>query len=194
MRSGVCERTSQETIVRVELNLDDSGNREIETGLPMLDHLLAQLAFHSGCDLRIAARSLDAIEHHLIEDVAIVLGRAIDSALAERRGIVRYGSATIPMDDALVRAAVDLGGRAFARIDVRLAQPRVEGLDVVMIPHFFTSLASSARLTLHVDLLAGNDPHHCIEACFKAVARAFSRAWCLEASPDGAVPSTKGIL
>jgi imidazoleglycerol-phosphate dehydratase len=194
MRSGACERASDETIVRVEVELDGSGNRAIETGLPMLDHMLAQLAFHSGCDLRVAARSLDRIEHHVVEDVAIVLGRAIDEALSERRGIARYGCATIPMDDALARAAIDLGGRAFTRVDLPLSQARVEGLDVVLVPHFFASLASAARLTLHVDLLAGSDPHHAIEACFKAVARALRTAWKLEAAASSAVPSTKGVL
>jgi imidazoleglycerol-phosphate dehydratase len=159
----------------------------------MFDHLLSQFAFHSQCNLEIAARSRDGIEHHLIEDVGLVLGDALAKGLGERRGIARYGDALIPMDDALARAAVDFGGRPFARVGLDLAAERVEGLDVAMVPHFFSSLAWTAGITLHLDLLVGSDPHHAIEACFKAFARASTTAW---SQTTGAmeIPSTKGVL
>jgi imidazoleglycerol phosphate dehydratase HisB len=194
VRSGSCERVSSETSVAATIELDGCGRREISTGLLMLDHLLAQFAFHSRCNLDIAVRSLDGIEHHLIEDVALALGEALAAALSERRGIARYGCALIPMDDALVRAAVDFGGRPFARVGLDLAARRVEGLEVAMIPHFFSSLAWKAGITLHLDLLVGSDPHHAIEACFKAFARASTAAWSQTASDAAALPSTKGIL
>jgi imidazoleglycerol-phosphate dehydratase len=193
MRSGICERTTNETVIRVAIELDGSGKREIATGMPMFDHLLAQLAFHSGCDLEISARSLDAIEHHLIEDTALALGEGLDRALGDRRGIARYGSALIPMDDALARAAVDVGGRPFSRIGLELQERRLEGLDVVMVPHFFRSLTTTSRITLHLDLLAGTDPHHAIESCFKAFARALSVAW-NATSGAAVIPSTKGVI
>jgi imidazoleglycerol-phosphate dehydratase len=193
MRSGVCERVTNETEIRVAIDLDGSGRREIATGMPMFDHLLAQLGFHSGCDLEIAASSLDAIEHHLIEDTALAVGEALDRALGDRRGITRYGAALIPMDDALARAAVDIGGRPFSRVGLELHERRLEGLDVVMVPHFFRSLTTKSGITLHLDLLAGTDPHHAIEACFKAFARALAIAWS-PASDIAAVRSTKGVI
>jgi imidazoleglycerol phosphate dehydratase HisB len=180
-------------MVAITIELDGCGRLEISTGLPMLDHLLAQFAFHSRCDLEISARSLDGIEHHLIEDIALVLGEALAAALGERRGITRYGWALIPMDDALACAAVDFGGRPFARVRLDVVAQRVEGLEVEMIPHFFSSLARKAGVTLHLDLLAGSDPHHAVEACFKAFARASASAWdqACDAAP---IPSTKGVL
>ncbi len=176
------------------IDLDGSGRREIATGLPMLDHLLAQFAFHSRSDLRVSAESLDRIEHHVVEDVALALGVALAVALGDRHGIARYGWALVPMDDALVRAAIDLGGRPFARVELPLQAERVEGLEVAMVPHFFRSFASKAGVTLHVDLLAGSDPHHAIEAGFKALARAASAAWLQIALDTDAIPSTKGVI
>jgi imidazoleglycerol-phosphate dehydratase / histidinol-phosphatase len=194
VRSAQRERFSSETKVTVGIELDGSGFRKVLTGLPMLDHLLSQFAFHSGCDLEIAAQSLDAIEHHVIEDVAIVLGEAIGEALGDRYGIARYGWALIPMDDALARAAVDLGGRAFSKVALEVAVEKVEGLESQMVSHFFRSLATKAGITLHVDLLAGSDPHHAFEAAFKAFAWAAKRAWNTAASDEAAIASTKGIL
>jgi imidazoleglycerol-phosphate dehydratase len=194
VRSGVSERTTTETNVAVTIELDGSGRRDIATGVRMLDHLLEQLAFHSRCNLRISARSLDDIQHHLVEDVALALGEAIAVALGERRGIERYGSALIPMDDALARVAIDLSGRPFARIDLALGVERIEGLDCVLIAHFFRSLASKSGMTLHVDLLCAADPHHAVEASFKAFARALAVAWSTTAAGRESIPSTKGTL
>ncbi len=194
MRSGTCERVSGETIVSVTAGLDGAGRREISTGIPMYDHLLAQFAFHSGCDLEISARSLDAIAHHVIEDVALVLGDALSRALGERRGIARYGWCLLPMDDALARVAVDLGGRPYSRTELGVSAPYVEELEVAMIPHFFSSISWRAGMTVHVDLLAGSDPHHKIEACFKGFGRACAAAWAPVAAQSATIPSTKGVI
>jgi imidazoleglycerol-phosphate dehydratase len=176
VRRGSYERATTETVVRVTVDLDGGENDAIATGLRMFDHLLAQLAFHAGFALQIETRSLDGIAHHAIEDTAIALGRALAEALGDRGGIERFGSALIPMDDALARAAIDTGGRSFARIDIGVGVERVEGMEVAMVAHFFRSFAANAGITLHLDLLAVEDPHHGIEATFKACARALARA------------------
>jgi imidazoleglycerol phosphate dehydratase HisB len=193
MRSSAIERETRETRIRVVLELDTPREPEIQTGNRMFDHLLAQWAFHARAGLTVEAASVDGIVHHLVEDVAIVLGRALSGALRERHGIERYASETLPMDDALVRCAIDLGGRSFARIDLGLECESVEDLASELIPHFFTSLASNAFITLHLERLAGNDTHHIAEAAFKAFARSCRAAW---ATSDTAqiVPSTKGVL
>ena len=193
MRSASRLRQTTETSVRVALALDGEPKVRIETGIVMLDHLLAQFAFHARASLEIEARSLDAIRHHLIEDVAIVLGLAIDEALGDRSRIARYGEVTLPMDDALVRVALDLGGRIFARTALDLRVERIEDLETVMIAHVVGSLAANARVTVHVDRLAGDDPHHLAEAAFKALGRACAQAWSLDPRFDG-VASTKGTL
>jgi imidazoleglycerol-phosphate dehydratase len=191
MRKGSYERVSLETEVAAEVEL--TGELiSISTGLRMFDHLLGQLALHSGLGLQIEARSLDGIDHHLIEDTGIAVGRAIADALSDRTGIARYGNAIVPMDDALVRAVIDVGGRSYARINLPIAAKRIEGLEVAMIAHFFRSLSSNALVTLHVDLLAGEDPHHCIEAAFKAVAEAVAGA--CRPYNRGRVLTTKGIF
>jgi imidazoleglycerol-phosphate dehydratase len=192
MRSGSCERTTAETSVAVRIGLDGPSTPAITTGLRMFDHLLAQLAFHSGFAVIIDAASLDGIEHHLIEDTGIAIGRALGDALGDRSGIERYGSVLLPMDDALVRVAIDLGGRFFARIELPIGAECIEGMEVAMVPHFLRSLAVNAAMTVHLDLLAGDDPHHCVEAAFKAYARALATA-CARRS-DVRVPSTKGML
>ncbi len=179
--------------MRVALALDGEPKVRIETGLLMLDHLLAQFAFHARAGLEIEARSLDAIRHHLIEDVAIVLGSALDEALGDRSQIARYGEVTLPMDDALVRVTVDLGGRIYARTALDLRVERIEDLETVMIAHIVGSFAANARATIHVDRLAGDDPHHLVEAAFKGLGRACARGWALDPRFDG-VASTKGVL
>ena len=143
--------------------------------------------------LEIEARSLDGIRHHVIEDVAIALGQSIDEALGTRAGIVRYGECTLPMDDALVRAAVDFGGRIYARTALDLRVERIEDLECVMIAHVFGSIAANARATIHIDRLAGEDPHHVAEGAFKALGRACASAWSLDPRIAG-VASTKGML
>jgi imidazoleglycerol-phosphate dehydratase len=193
MRKSNRKRATAETEIEIALTLDESAPPIIETGRVMFDHLLTQFAFHSGCSLRVRAQSRDGIEHHLVEDVALVLGDALEEALGERARIERFGTAFVPMDDALVRAVVDFGGRPYARINVPFTVETVEGFACVLFPHFFSSFASRARIGLHVDLLAGSDPHHCAEAAFKAVARACRTAWTTNQNA-AAIPSTKGVL
>jgi imidazoleglycerol-phosphate dehydratase len=185
-------RETRETRVRVALSFAPSAEVSIRTGVRMLDHLLEQWAFHSRVSLSVEANSLDAIGHHLIEDVALVLGQAIDKALGERRGIARFGDATIVMDDALIRCALDLGGRSYARIDLGLQRERLEDLSTDMVAHFFSTVANNARIALHLDRLAGSDEHHIVEGAFKAFARASRAAW----NTDDALfmPSTKGVI
>lgn len=194
MRRNDNKRITNETEIEVALSLDETAPPVIQTGHTMLDHLLTQFAFHAGCSVRISAQSRDGIQHHLIEDVAIVLGEALDEALGERASIERYGAALVPMDDALVRAVVDLGGRPYARINVPFSVETIEGFACVLFPHFFSSFATRARLGLHLDLLAGSDPHHCAEAGFKAVARAGRAAWALRSDLSAAIPSSKGVI
>lgn len=191
MRSARRIRETRETKIAVFLNLDEAGPPVIATGERMFDHLLEQLAFHSGCSLQVRAESLDGIQHHVVEDTAIVIGEALAAALGDRAGIERYGCSTIPMDDALVRVAVDLGGRSYARSELPLNVESIEGLACAMVPHFFSSLAANARLTVHLDRLAGSDPHHCVEAAFKAFARASTAAW---AQTRAGIISTKGVF
>jgi len=193
MRSATRSRQTTETSVRVALALDGEPRAQLETGIVMLDHLLGQFAFHARLGLEIEARSLDAIRHHLVEDVAIVLGATLDEALGDRARIRRYGEVTLPMDDALVRCAVDLGGRIYARTALDLRVERIEDLETVMIAHVVSSVAANARATIHLDRLAGEDPHHVAEATFKALGRSCSQAWSLDPRFDG-VASTKGLL
>ena len=176
-------RATAETTVRVRLGLDGAGRVRVATGAGLYDHLFEQLAFHGGLDLVVeASGDLETGDHHTAEDTAIAIGEALDSALGDRRGIARYGSADVPMDDALARAAVDLGGRRGAEISLEH--------DPGLARHALDSLAQSARMTLHVES-TGRDPHHVAEAAFKAVGRALRDAVRL----DGAeLPSTKGVL
>jgi len=191
MRSATIERTTVETAVRVHLTLEGVAPSTISTVLAMFDHLLGAFALHGGLTLDIDARSKDAIAHHLVEDVAIVLGTALGQAAGSRGSIARYGDALLPMDDALVRCAIDAGGRTYARVDLRLKHERIEDLAADMIPHFFSSLATNAGFTLHLDALAGINDHHVAEAAFKAAARATRAALSLR---SGEVLSTKGVL
>ncbi len=193
MRSANRLRQTTETSVRLALALDGETRVRVETGIVMLDHLLAQFAFHARIGLEIEARSLDAIRHHLIEDVAIALGSALDEALGDRARIARYGEVTLPMDDALVRVAVDLGGRIYARTALDLRVERIEDFETAMIAHVVGSLAANARATIHVDKLAGEDPHHIAEAAFKALGRACAQACAFDPRFEG-VASTKGTL
>ena len=193
MRKATLGRATRETNIRVELCLEGGSAADVCTGIPMFDHLLGQFAFHGKLDLALVATSLDGIRHHLIEDTAIALGTALNDALGDRAGINRFGECTLPMDDALVRAAVDFGGRGYARTALNLRVAEIDGLETLMIAHVLNSLAASARAALHVDRIAGENPHHIAEAAFKAVGRACAQACAFDAARPG-VPSTKGTL
>jgi imidazoleglycerol-phosphate dehydratase len=191
VRSFAFERKTAETVVQAALTLDSSEAPDVATGVRMLDHLLQQFAFHAPVGLRLNARSLDGLEHHVVEDVAIALGESLRGALGERRGIERFGAVLLPMDDALVRVAVDLGGRAYARVALDLTGERIEDLTAEMVPHFFASFASHAGIVLHVDRLAGSNAHHVVEAAFKALGRACAAGWCLRDGVAARPSSTK---
>ena len=176
-------RATAETRIAVRLGLDGASRVSVVTGAGIYDHFLEQLAFHAGLDLVVeASGDLETGDHHTVEDTALAVGEALDRALGDRRGIARYGDATVPMDDALARAAVDLGGRPFAELSID-PEPG-------MAAHFFTSLAQAGRMAIHVEA-SGRDAHHVAEAAYKAVGRALKTALRVE---SGGIPSTKGLL
>jgi imidazoleglycerol-phosphate dehydratase len=193
MRDGRRRRVTRETAIDLAVALDAGrGSYGAPTGLRFFDHMLEAFCLYSGIAVTGEARSLDGIDHHIVEDVAIVLGGAIADALGDRAGIARFGTAHVAMDDALARAVIDCGGRAYARIDLPLGRERVEDLDTQLVAHFFRSLAQAMGATLHIDLLAGEDAHHEVEAAFKACALAFKQAWTATATVEAL--STKGVL
>ena len=187
-------RTTRETDVRVLVDLDGRGQATVATGVGFLDHMLEQFARHGLVDLEVSCQGdLHIDGHHTVEDIAIAMGEAIGEALGDKAGIVRYGSAYVPMDETLVRAVVDLSGRPFTVFRVEHPRDRIGDLDTELVEHFFLSMATAARATLHVELLYGRNQHHIVEACFKAVARAFAAATRHDPRVEG-VPSTKGAL
>jgi imidazoleglycerol-phosphate dehydratase len=193
-RSARIERATSETDIRLELDLDGTGRTDVGTGVPFFDHMLNALGRHAGFDLTVAASGDLAVDaHHTVEDVGICLGQALFEALADKKGIRRYGDAMIPMDEALVLAAVDVSGRGQLHYDVDLPIELIGSFDTTLAKEFFIALATNAGLTLHVRSLSGENAHHIIEAAFKAVARALREAVSFDARVEG-VPSTKGAL
>ena len=194
-RTATIRRETRESRVEVILNLDGSGRGDVSTGIGFLDHMLDSLARHARFDLTIRAEGdLHVDQHHTAEDVGISLGQALDRALGERRAIRRFGDAVVPLDEALALAAVDLGGRGWASIDLPFSGPTLGGLSTQMIPHVLQSFAIDGRFCLHVRLLAGANDHHCAEATFKALARALDEATRPDPRLAGEVPSTKGVI
>ncbi|MBM3130954.1 MAG: imidazoleglycerol-phosphate dehydratase HisB [Chloroflexi bacterium] len=194
LRTVTIERNTNETQVRVTLNLDGAGNANIATSVPMLDHLLSHVAVHGLLDLEIRATGdLQIDAHHTVEDVAIVLGDALDRALGDKRGIARMGDAYVPMDDALAFVALDLSGRAYAVIDAQFPAPMIGAIPASLVAHFLKTLATHAKMNLHARVLYGRDDHHKAEALFKALGRALAMAVAIDARRVG-VASTKGII
>jgi len=191
-RKSVVKRETKETSISLELNLDGSGQWEVNTGITMLNHLLAQLAQHGRFDIKISATSDD--QHHLAEDVAICLGRAFGEALGKKRGIVRMADATVPMDDALATVAVDIGGRGYTVLDLPFADNDMFGFPTDLVRHFLESFAIGGRLNLHVKVAYGINDHHKAEALFKALGRALDMATRIDERISGELPSTKGLL
>lgn len=194
-RTATATRTTRETSINVRLDLDGSGTTDIRTGIGFLDHLLDALARHARFDLSLTCEGdLEVDDHHSAEDSALALGEALDRALGERRGVSRFGWAYAPLDEALARAVVDLSGRPFADVTLDLHRDRqvIGGLACENIPHLLRSLATAGRLTLHVDVLKGDNDHHKAEAAFKATALALRQAVAPSGFDD--VPSTKGTL
>jgi imidazoleglycerol-phosphate dehydratase len=193
-RKAKAERKTKETNIRVEIDLDGTGKSVIETPLPFLSHMLEQIARHGSFDLVIKAEGDVEIDgHHTTEDVGIVLGKAVLDALGERHGIRRYGSATLPMDEALVTAALDLSGRPFFVFRVPLPKAKLGNWDTELAEVFFEAFSRTAQANLHIRLVEGSNLHHIVEVSFKAFARALRQAVELDPRASG-VPSTKGTL
>jgi imidazoleglycerol-phosphate dehydratase len=193
-RAATVERSTRETQIRLELELDGSGRAEISTGIGFLDHMLDLLARHARLNLSISANGdLETGAHHTTEDVGIVLGQALDRALGDRRGITRYGDAMVPMDEALGACAIDVSGRPYCSFEADLPATSIAGFETELTEEFFRAVANNAKLTVHIRALEGTNAHHKIEACFKAFARALRQAVALDESETG-VPSTKGVL
>ncbi len=195
MRESKVERVTGETAIKVAINLDGAGTSRLSTGIGFFDHMLDQLARHGLFDLEVEARGdLSVDPHHTVEDVGICLGRAFAQALGEPRGIRRYGHAVAPMDEALGEASVDLSGRPWLTFLASLLPVRLGEYDVELTEEFFRAFAMNARCTLHLSLRAGKNQHHCVEALFKAAARALREAVEPDPRRADAVPSTKGII
>ncbi len=193
-RAASARRTTGETDVSVTLGLDGSGTCDVSTGVPFFDHMLSAFARHGHMDLRVEAiGDVEVDAHHTVEDTGIVLGRAIREALGDKRGITRFADVAIPMDEALVMAAVDVSGRGQAFCELPLPTERVGSFDTELAVEFFYALARDAQVTLHVRELTGANSHHIIEAAFKAVGRALGAACAIDPRVEG-VPSTKGSL
>jgi len=195
MRRAHVERTTSETSIAVELNLDGSGRYEVATGIGFLDHMLEQLSRHSLIDLKVTGKGdLHIDQHHTAEDSALAIGEALSKALGDRKGIQRFGAAYAPMDETLTRAAIDISGRPYLVWRSGFTQAKLGDFDTELIEHWFHSFAQAAGITLHVETLYGRNNHHIAESAFKALARALRVA--IEADPRkaDAVPSTKGTL
>src|SRR5271166_1374723 len=194
-RCAAVERKTRETAIRIELALDGSGQAEISTGVPFLDHMLDAFARHGFFDLKVEADGdIEIDDHHTVEDVGIVLGRAFRQALGDRSGIKRFGSATVPLDEALCSAVVDISGRSYLAYRVRIKQERVGRFQTVLVQDFMKAFADETGMNLHLDMQSGRNPHHIIEATFKALARAMDQATSLEPRAQGVALSTKGTL
>ena len=194
-RQATVTRETAETKVKMELALDGRGKCQAKTGIGMLDHLVEQIARHGLFDIMVEAKGdLKVGHHHILEDVAICLGQALDKALGDRRGIARMGYAIVPMDEALSMVAVDIGGRGFAVVEFPLEGRDIGGLDADLVKHFLQTFATEAKLNLHARLLAKGNDHHRVEALFKALARSLDMATRIDERVGSEVPSTKGKI
>ncbi|MFL5249517.1 MAG: imidazoleglycerol-phosphate dehydratase HisB [Myxococcales bacterium] len=193
-RAATLARKTKETDLRVSVDLDGDGAAKVETGIPFFDHMLETLAKHGALSLEVSCKGdLHIDQHHTVEDTGITLGKAIDQALGDRKGIVRAGCFYFPLDEALARSVVDLSGRSFLHWNVDLDQGPRSAMDVSVLEGFFKAIADGARANLHIDLLTGRDFHHGAEAVFKSFARALRQAVSIDPRVTG-IPSTKGML
>src|SRR4030042_1753964 len=194
-RKASIHRKTKETEIRLEFNLDGARVSEIKTGIPFMDHMLTLIAAHGFMDLKVTASGDTEIDDpHTVEDLGICLGKAIHDALGKREGIRRYGHAIVPMDEALARIALDISNRPFLAYRVVLKESKTGSFDVGLVREFFRALVYHSGITMHVDLVSGDDPHHVAESIFKSFARALDQATGFEPRLGGAVPATKGLL
>jgi len=195
MRRATVQRKTKETDISLAVDLDGSGKSVISTGVGFFDHMLEQIARHGLLDLEISAKGdLHIDDHHTVEDVGIALGQAIKQALGDRKGIRRYATAHVPMDEALTRAAIDLSGRAFLVFEASFPTPKIGTFDTELVREFFQALAGNCGANVHIDNIRGANSHHIAESCFKALARALREAVEVDPRQADAIPSTKGVL
>ena len=195
MRTSEIKRTTAETDISLTLNLDGTGKADIASGVPFLDHMLTLLCVHGRMDMTLRCQGdTDVDDHHSAEDIGICLGEAIRQALGDKRGITRYGSFLLPMDESLVLVALDISGRCTCCCDLSLPAQKVGTFDTELVEEFFLGLCRSLGLTLHLKKLAGTNTHHIIEAAFKGFGRAMAQAVAIDAKHADAIPSTKGLI
>lgn len=195
MRTSTIKRTTAETDIALSLDLDGAGKGEINTGVGFLDHMLTLFARHGRFDLAVRCVGDTNVDfHHSTEDIGIVLGKAFSEALGDKKGIVRYGSMLLPMDEALILSAVDISGRGGYYCDLPIPTEKVGDFDTELVREFFVAFAQNAGLTLHIRLLAGENSHHIIEGAFKSVARSLAKAVAIDEKHADEIPSTKGVL
>ena len=195
MRSATISRKTAETDIELTLNLDGTGESDISSGVGFLDHMLTLFARHGRFDLTLSCVGDTAVDdHHSVEDIGICLGRALNEALGDERGICRYGDTTLPMDEALILTAIDLSGRSVLCFDLDVPMQKVGSFDTELVEEFFTALSANAGINLHIRQLAGKNSHHIIEGCFKSFARSLRKAVSIDQSCADELPSTKGVL
>ena len=195
MRTATTNRNTAETRIAVTIDLDGTGQYDVKTGVGFFDHMLEQLSRHSLIDLHVRTEGdLHIDQHHTVEDTGIAIGEAVAKALGDKRGIRRYGDALSPMDETLTRVALDISGRPWLVWNVEFSQKRLGEMDTEMFKHWFHSFAQAAGITLHIDLIHGENNHHIAESAFKGLARALRTAVEIDARKADAIPSTKGIL
>jgi len=194
-REAEIHRKTKETDIQVKLDLDGKGLGRVDTGIPFMDHMLGLVAAHGFFDLEITATGDTEVDnHHTVEDLGICLGLALKDALGEKKGIRRYGEATVPMDEALVRVVLDVSNRPFLAYRADVERPQTGSFDIRLVKEFLRAVTNNAGITMHVDLFTGEDPHHISEAVFKAFAQALDDAFKPENRRSGMIPSTKGLL
>lgn len=195
MRTAEIVRKTGETDIRLTLNLDGAGKSAIDSGCGFLDHMLTLFAKHAGYDLTVTCTGDTEVDyHHTTEDIGIALGQAFLKALGDKRGIVRYGNITLPMDETLIMAAVDISGRDYLAVNLELTAEKVGDFDTELCEEFFQAFVRESKITLHIRQLAGRNAHHIIEGTFKATARALAQATAIDEKRKDEVPSTKGVL
>jgi imidazoleglycerol-phosphate dehydratase len=195
MRKGSVKRATKETSIKVELNLDGTGKYKVSTGIGFLDHMLEQLSRHSLMDLNVEAKGDLHIDfHHTTEDAGIAIGEAVAQALGDRKGITRFGSATIPMDETLSRVTLDVSNRPYLIWRVKFSKPKLGEMDTELFKEWFQAFAQHSGITLHVENIYGENNHHIVESCYKGLARALRQAIEIDARKADEVPSTKGVL
>ena len=195
MRVASVNRKTAETDISLKINIDGKGIAKIDTGCGLLDHMLTLLARHAGFDLEISCKGDTQVDyHHTAEDIGICLGKAFCQAIGEKRGVTRYGSFILPMDEALIMSAVDLSGRDFLAYSLNIPTEKVGDFDTELVEEFFLAFVRNAEITLHIKQLDGKNAHHIIEGAFKSVARSLKAAAAIDEALGGAIPSTKGVL